>query len=61
MPYAARAREAAPVAAPVTWKEMETIGAPSHFHIGDAAALVKRAESKALAGWGRAAQELPDL
>jgi bifunctional non-homologous end joining protein LigD len=61
MPYAARAREAAPVAAPVTWKEMETIDAPSHFHIGDAATLVKRAASEALAGWGRAAQELPDL
>ncbi|MHA4835883.1 DNA ligase D [Sphingopyxis sp. MSC1_008] len=61
MPYAARAREAAPVAAPVTWKEMETIDAPSHFHIGDAATLVKRAASKALADWGRAAQELPDL
>ncbi len=61
MPYAVRARPEAPVAAPITWKEMETIDAPNHFHIGDAAELVKRAASKALAGWGRADQVLPDL
>jgi bifunctional non-homologous end joining protein LigD len=61
MPYSARAREQAPVAAPISWKEMETIDKPSHFHIGDAKDLLKRAGSKALAGWGRADQELPDL
>lgn len=61
MPYSARAREHAPVAAPITWKEMETIDAPSHFRVGDAAELVKRAGSKALSGWGRADQTLPDL
>ena len=61
MPYAVRARPEAPVAAPITWKEMETIDKPSHYHIGDAAELVKRAASKALAGWGRADQVLPDL
>jgi bifunctional non-homologous end joining protein LigD len=61
MPYAVRARPEAPVAAPITWKEMETIDRPSHFHIGDAGELVKRAASKALAGWGRADQVLPDL
>jgi bifunctional non-homologous end joining protein LigD len=61
MPYGVRARENAPVAVPITWKEMETIVAPNHFHIGDAAELLKRAGSKALSGWGRADQVLPDL
>jgi bifunctional non-homologous end joining protein LigD len=61
MPYSVRARPDAPVAAPITWKEMETIDKPSHFHVGDAAELAKRAVSKALSGWGRADQELPDL
>lgn len=61
MPYSVRARSGAPVAAPITWKEMETIDTPAHWHVGDAAELVKRAASKALAGWGRADQSLPDL
>ncbi|WP_070158020.1 DNA ligase D [Sphingobium phenoxybenzoativorans] len=61
MPYAARAREGAPVAVPISWKEMEAIDKPSHWSIRDGAELVKRAGSKALVGWGRADQVLPDL
>lgn len=61
LPYSARAREQAPVAAPISRKEMATIDKPSHFHIGDSATLLRRAGSKALAGWGRADQALPDL
>lgn len=51
----------APVAAPITWAEMETLDAPSHFHVGDAPELKKRATSKFLVGWGRADQSLPSL
>ncbi|MER8387126.1 DNA ligase D, partial [Mesorhizobium sp. M1380] len=61
MPYSARSRPGAPVAAPITWAEMKTIDAPSHFHVGDAPELKKRAASKAMAGWGRADQSLPNL
>jgi bifunctional non-homologous end joining protein LigD len=61
MPYSVRARSGSPVAAPISWKEMGTIGTPAHWHVGDAAELVKRATSRALSGWGRADQVLPDL
>lgn len=61
VPYSARARAGAPVAAPISWDEMKTIDSPAHFHVGDGPQLVRRAASKALAGWGRAEQILPDL
>lgn len=61
MPYSARARPNAPVSVPISWTEMKTIEAPNIYHIGDAAKLVKHAALKALAGWGRADQVLPDL
>ena len=61
MPYSARSRPRAPVAAPITWREMKTIDKPAHFRVGDAGELLKRASSKALVGWGRADQALPEL
>jgi bifunctional non-homologous end joining protein LigD len=60
MPYSARAREGAPVAAPVSWKELDKFESGHHFSIRDADQLLKRAASKALAGWGEAKQALPD-
>jgi bifunctional non-homologous end joining protein LigD len=60
MPYSARAREGAPVSAPVTWDELDRYDSGHHFSIRDADELLDRASSKALAGWGKAKQALPD-
>jgi bifunctional non-homologous end joining protein LigD len=60
MPYSARAREGAPVAAPVTWDELDDFDSGHAFSIRDAGELLKRSKSKALAGWGKAKQSLPD-
>lgn len=60
LPYSARAREGAPVAAPVAWSELDDFKSAHHFSIRDAGLLLERAASKALAGWGEAKQSLPD-
>jgi len=60
MPYSARAREGAPVAAPISWDELHKFDSGHAFSIRDADELLKRAKSKALAGWGKAKQSLPD-
>jgi bifunctional non-homologous end joining protein LigD len=60
MPYSARAREGAPVAAPIAWDELDKYKGGNHFTIRDADELLERASSKALAGWGQAKQSLPD-
>jgi bifunctional non-homologous end joining protein LigD len=45
----------------VTWEELRGLATPAQWHIGDGAEMVTRAGSKDLAGWGRAAQALPDF
>ncbi|NIJ06450.1 bifunctional non-homologous end joining protein LigD [Sphingomonas vulcanisoli] len=61
LPYVARARPNAPVAAPVTWDELKHIESAARWTIRDADELLKRAGSKALKGWAVADQRLPDL
>jgi bifunctional non-homologous end joining protein LigD len=61
LPYSARARKGAPVAAPVAWEELEGIDSAATFSIRDAETLIERAGSDLLKGWGQAKQKLPDL
>jgi bifunctional non-homologous end joining protein LigD len=61
MPYVARARPGAPVSAPISWTELRDLDKAQPFSIRDADTLIERADSRALAGWGEANQELPDL
>ena len=60
MPYSARARDGAPVAAPIAWEELDRLKAANCWTIRDAAELVERASSDFLNGWGHANQALPD-
>ncbi len=61
MPYSARARAGAPVAAPVSWTELRDIETAARWGVRDGAELIARAGSRALAGWGVADQVLPDF
>jgi bifunctional non-homologous end joining protein LigD len=61
MPWSLRARAGAPVAAPVTWKELPEIETAGRWTIADVKPVLRRARSKALAGWGIADQSLPRL
>ena len=59
MPYAARAREGAPVAAPINWEELDDMASGHVFSVKDSERLLERASSRLLQGWGEASQTLP--
>jgi bifunctional non-homologous end joining protein LigD len=61
MPYSARARETAPVAAPISWDELDEMKSGARFTVRDADLLLERAASRPLQGWGEAAQVLPSV
>jgi bifunctional non-homologous end joining protein LigD len=61
LPYSARARERAPVAAPISWDELDDLKSGAPFTVRDGEQLLERASSRALQGWGEASQVLPDL
>ncbi|MDO7843096.1 DNA ligase D [Sphingomonas immobilis] len=61
LPYVARARAGAPVAVPVSWAELRDVENAHIWSVRDGDALIERANSRALAGWGFADQVLPDL
>jgi bifunctional non-homologous end joining protein LigD len=61
MPYSARARDNAPVSAPISWDELEDLKGGNVYTVRDAELLLERASGHALQGWGEASQVLPDL
>ena len=54
MPYSARARDHAPVAAPISWDELDGYDSGARYTVRDAALLLDRASGRALQGWGEA-------
>jgi bifunctional non-homologous end joining protein LigD len=61
MPYSSRARERAPVAAPIHWEELDDYESGAHFTVKDTKLLLDRASGRTLQDWGQAEQELPDI
>ncbi|MDT9597449.1 DNA ligase D [Sphingosinicella rhizophila] len=61
MPYSARAREGAPVSAPVSWDELDDMTSGARFTVKDVELLIERASARPLQGWGEASQVLPNL
>lgn len=61
MPYSARARDGAGVAAPLAWDEVDALENGHPWSIRDAAELIERGAGRGLKGWGFAEQVLPDL
>jgi bifunctional non-homologous end joining protein LigD len=61
LPYSARARDGAPVAAPVTWAELPDVAQANAYSIGDAALLIRRAKRREIRRWGVTEQRLPAI
>jgi bifunctional non-homologous end joining protein LigD len=61
LPYSARARDGAPVAAPINWDELDDYDSGHAFSVKDTEKLIARAQARSLRGWGEADQVLPDL
>jgi bifunctional non-homologous end joining protein LigD len=61
MPYAARAREGAPVAVPIGWDALADVDKAGAWTIGDVQELLDRAASPDLKGWAFASQSLPSI
>ncbi len=61
IPYSARARTGAPVAAPVSWDELGDYDTAGHFGIRNAGQLIDRANGPDLRNWCRKSQALPNL
>jgi bifunctional non-homologous end joining protein LigD len=61
LPYSARARERAPVAAPIGWDELDDLQSGAPFTVRDGPLLLERASGRGLQGWGEASQVLPNL
>jgi bifunctional non-homologous end joining protein LigD len=59
LPYSARAREGAPVAAPIGWDELDDYEGGNAFTIRELDLLFERSQLKRLGGWGQAKQALP--
>ncbi|MGK2909365.1 MAG: DNA ligase D [Sphingobium sp.] len=59
MPYSVRARPGAPVAVPISWRELPDMKGANVFSLRDGEQLLARAAD--LADWGMAEQELPDI
>src|SRR3546814_17878759 len=61
MPSSVRAREHAPVAAPIGWDALADAESAGHWTIRDADALLERAGSPELKGWAFARQKPPSI
>lgn len=61
LPYVVRARPGAPVATPVSWRELEEAPSAQMFTLADEQELVERATGKKLRDWGKAEQDLPKV